>query len=97
LLYGNRDSNNIAFKEELEQISEENFKIFHILSDPEEGWEGPKGYINAEFISSSVPDLTDRIWFISGPPVMVKSIKTILTTVLNIPEGKVKTENYVGY
>jgi len=58
---------------------------------------GPKGYINAEFISSSVPDLTDRIWFISGPPVMVKSIKTILTTVFNIPERKVKTENYVGY
>jgi ferredoxin-NADP reductase len=97
LLYGNKDSNNIAFKEELEQISEEYFKIFHILSDPEEGWDGPKGYINAEFISSSVPDLTDRIWFISGPPGMVKSIKTILTTVLNIPEGKVKTENYVGY
>lgn len=97
LLYGNRDSNNIAFKDELEHISEDNFKMFHILSDPEEGWDGPKGFINAEFISSSVLDLTDRIWSISGPPVMVKSIKTILTTVLNIPEGKVKTENYVGY
>jgi len=97
LLYGNRDSNNIAFKDELEHILVENFKMFHILSDPEEGWDGPKGFINAEFISSSVLDPTDRIWFISGPLVMVKSIKTILTTVLNIPEGKVKTENYVGY
>jgi len=28
---------------------------------------------------------------------MVKSIKDILTTMLKIPEGKVKTENYVGY
>jgi len=42
LLYGNRDSNNIAFKDELEQISEGNFKIFHILADPEEGWEVQK-------------------------------------------------------
>ena len=97
LLYGNRDSNNIAFKDELEQISEDNFKVFHILSDPEEGWDGSKGYINAGFISSSVLDLTNRIWFISGPPGMVKGIKTILTTVLNIPEGKIKTENYIGY
>ena len=97
LLYGNRDASNIAFKNELEQISGEKFKIFHILSNPEESWEGPKGFINAEFISSSVLDLTERIWFISGPPVMVKSIKDILTTVLSIPEGKVKTENYVGY
>ena len=97
LLYGNRDSNNIAFKDELEHISEENFKIFHILSDPEESWDGPKGFINAEFISSSVLDLAERIWFISGPPGMVKAIKNILTTVLNVPEGKIKTENYVGY
>lgn len=71
--------------------------MFHILSDPEEGWDGPKGFINAEFISLSVLDLTDRTWFISGPPVMVKSVNTILTSVLNIPEGKIKTENYVGY
>ena len=97
MLYGNRDSNNIAFKDELEQISEDNFKVFHILSDPEEGWDGSKGYINAGFISSSVLDLTNRIWFISGPPGMVKGIKTILTTVLNIPEGKIRTENYIGY
>ena len=97
LLYGNRDSNNVAFKDELELIPEEKFKMFHILSDPEEGWGGPKGYINAEFVSSSVLDLLERMWFISGPPAMVKSIKTILTTVLNIPERKVKTENYVGY
>ena len=97
LLYGNRDSHNIAFKNELELIPEEKFKMFHILSDPKEGWDGPKGYINAEFISSSVLDLSERMWFISGPPAMVKSIKTILTTVLNIPERKVKTENYVGY
>ena len=97
LLYGNRDSINIAFKDELEHISVDSFKIYHILSDPEEGWDGPKGFINSEFISSSVLDIADRIWFISGPPIMVKSIKTILTTVLNIPEGKVKTENYVGY
>jgi ferredoxin-NADP reductase len=97
LLYGNRNVNNIAFKEDLEKISSENIKIFHILFDPEEDWEGPKGQINAEFISSSVPDLMERIWFISGPPAMVESIKDIIVSVLCVPEGKVKTENYVGY
>ena len=29
---------------------EDYFKMFHILSDPEEDWKGPKGFINAEFI-----------------------------------------------
>jgi len=97
LLYGNRTYNNIAFKDELEQFAEQNFKAFHILSDPEEGWDGPKGFINAEFILSSVTDLIDRICFVSGPPAMVKSIKDILTAILCIPEGNIKTENYVGY
>ncbi len=97
LLYGNRTFDNIAFRDELDLFTEHNIKMFHILSDPEDGWAGPKGFINAEFILSSVPDLDERIWFISGPPAMVKSIKDILTAVLCIPEGKIKTENYVGY
>jgi ferredoxin-NADP reductase len=97
LLYGNRDINNIAFKDELEQISGNNFRVFYILSAPGEGWKGPKGFINAEFISSSVSDLMERIWFISGPPAMVKSTKETLTEVLRVPERKIKTENYVGY
>ena len=97
LLYGNRIFDNIAFKDELDKFIKHNFKTFHILSDPEDGWAGPKGFINAEFILSSVPDLNERIWFISGPTAMVKSIKDILKTVLCIPEGKIKTENFVGY
>ncbi|MBY9012044.1 MAG: FAD-dependent oxidoreductase [Candidatus Lokiarchaeota archaeon] len=97
LLYGNRNANNIAFKDELDRISEERLKVFHILSDPEEGWAGSIGFINAEFISSSVPDLMERTWFISGPPAMVKSSKDIIISVLCVSEGKVKTENYVGY
>ena len=97
LLFGNRNSNNIAFKEELEEISADTFKLFHILSEPEESWKGPTGFINAKFILSSVPDHKDRIWYISGPPVMVKSIKSILTEKINILAENINTENYVGY
>jgi ferredoxin-NADP reductase len=97
LLYGNRNSSTIAFKEELNAISSDNFKLFHILSDPEDSWNGPAGFINKDFILSSVPDFKERRWYISGPPVMVKSIKSILTNEINISLEKVIVENYVGY
>lgn len=97
LLYGNRNSNTIAFKEELEEISRDNFKLVHILSEPEDDWKGSTGFINAKFILSSVPDFKDRIWYISGPPVMVKSIKSILTEEIKILSDNIITENYVGY
>lgn len=97
LLFGNRNTKTIAFKEELEEISRDNFKVFHILSEPEEDWKGPTGFIDAEFILSSVLDYKERDWFISGPPAMVKSIRTILIEEINIQFEKVRTENYIGY
>ncbi|MHA2009286.1 MAG: ferredoxin--NADP reductase [Promethearchaeota archaeon] len=97
LLYGNRNSQNIAFKKELEECSGDNFKVFHTLSNPEENWKEPTGFINSEFILSSVPDYQERIWFLSGSPAMVKSVATILTEEIDIDPDKIKKENYVGY
>ncbi len=97
LLYGNRNSQTISFNKELEELSGDYLKIFHILSESEEDWKGPTGHINAEFILSSVPDYKERIWFLSGPPAMVKSITTILTEEIGVDLENVKRENYVGY
>jgi ferredoxin-NADP reductase len=97
LLYGNRNSETIAFNRELEELSEDYIKIFHILSEPQEDWKGPTGFINANFVLSSVPDYKERIWFLSGHPVMVKSITTILTEKIGVDLKNVKRENYVGY
>jgi len=97
LLYANRDLNNIAFKEELKTISEENFKVFHILSQPEENWKGWKGRINSQFILANVPDWEERRWYVSGPPAMVEAIENILTQEICVPSGIIKEEYYIGY
>ena len=97
LLYGNRNLNNIAFKNELEAIKVNNFKMFHILSQPDEGWKGWRGRINEQFILSSVPDWEERRWFISGPPAMVDTIEKILTEDICIPMEIIREEFYIGY
>ncbi len=97
LLYGNRSTQTIAFNKELKELSTDYIELYHILSESEEEWKGPTGYINAEFILSSVPDYKERIWFLSGPPVMVKSITNILTKEIGVDLENIKRENYVGY
>ena len=97
LLYGNRNLNNIAFKNELEAIKVNNFKMFHILSQPDEGWKGWRGRINEQFILSSVPDWEERRWFISGPPAMVDRNEKILTEDICVPIEIIREEFYIGY
>ncbi len=97
LLYGNRNLNNIAFKTELEALPAENFKVFYILSQPEESWKGWKGRINEQFILSNVPDWEDRMWFVSGSPAMVNTIEKILTDDICVPMHIIREEFYIGY
>jgi ferredoxin-NADP reductase len=97
LLYANRNQRAIAFKNEIEELTGDRFKAIHILSQPEEGWTGFKGHIDAGFIHSQVPDWSERFFYISGPPAMVKTIKKVLTEGVGIPEDKIKTENFLGY
>ena len=82
---------------ELDTIKEGKFKVFHILSDPEESWNGPRGRINAEILLEMVPDWKERNWYVSGLPTMVDTIENILTGEIKIPLEIIKEEYYLGY
>jgi ferredoxin-NADP reductase len=97
LLFANRHSYHIAFKEELESLSNDKFKVFHIISQPDENWKGATGRINAEFIKNNVPDFIERKWFVSGPPEMVERIDNILTKEIHVPLEVIREEFFIGY
>jgi glycine betaine catabolism B len=48
---------------------------------------GESGYITGDMIHSRVPDFADRVWYVSGPPMMVHATKKALRTL------KVKKRN----
>jgi ferredoxin-NADP reductase len=98
LLYGNRNEENIAFKEELEMLTRQNrnLKIVHTLSQPNENWKGRQGYIDLQMITEEVPDYLERVFYVCGSPELVTSILNVLKT-LKITENNVKTENFSGY
>jgi ferredoxin-NADP reductase len=97
LLYANRNQSSTAFREELESLSGDHLRVYHILSHPEEGWEGSTGHINAEFVRTSVPDWRERNYFVSGPPALVTAMGKVLQEDMGISMTQIKMENFLGY
>lgn len=102
LFYSNRSPEDIIFREELETMARERKELRVVFSlDTTEacpaGWTGQCGFISAAMIREELPDYAERIFYVCGPPVMVKSLSSILEDQLGIPAGKIKKENFAGY
>ena len=98
LFYGCRTENDMAFKQELEELAQENksLKIIYIINQPTEKWEGATGNINAEMIKQLLPDYQENIFFTCGPPPMVEAMEKLVTS-LGLPKEKLKRELFSGY
>jgi ferredoxin-NADP reductase len=102
LFYSNRSPEDIIFKEELETMAKDHKNLRVVLSlDTTEacpvGWKGKCGFISAAMIQEELPDYAERIFYVCGPPVMVKSLVSLLEDQLKIPAAKIKRENFAGY
>jgi ferredoxin-NADP reductase len=98
LFYGCRTENDMAFKQELEELAQENksLKIIYIINQPTEKWEGATGNINAEMIKQLLPDYQENMFFTCGPPPMVEAMEKLVTS-LGLPKEKLKRELFSGY
>jgi ferredoxin-NADP reductase len=98
LIYGNLNIEEAAFSEEIRQWEEADhgLKVTHVLLDPHEGWNGFSGFIDRTVIEASVPDLHGQVYYISGPPPMVKAVSVHLDD-LGIHEQRILTEELEGY
>jgi predicted ferric reductase len=73
LIYGSENWENITFREELEELEKDlNMELVHILMEPEDDWEGEKGYVDQEFLERFLPENKHEfIYFICGPGPMM--------------------------
>jgi ferredoxin-NADP reductase len=97
-LYGNLSVEETAFREEIREweVKDPGLTVIHVLEKPPEGWKGHTGFINREIIEKSVPQLSNQIFYVSGPPPMVKAVSGALDQ-LGIPMEKRVTEKLEGY
>lgn len=89
LLYANRDSENIPFKDELESISNEheNFNITYFSGDKK---------IDESVLMEFGAKLSDPVYYVSGPEPMVEAFKDILVN-MGIKEDRMKFDYFPGY
>lgn len=101
LFYSNRRPEDAAFLEELTalQAKNPNYKFIPTMTEMDKSkqpWNGETGYITRELIEKYVPAGTAAVWYLSGPQVMVKSMRDILTA-MKIDDDYIRTEEFSGY
>ena len=99
LLYGNRSTGDVAFKQDLDVMQKQysKFKVVHVLSQAEPEWSGKRGHIDGRIIKDEISNYAERKFYICGPPLMVKSMQRIILEELNLSKENIITENFSGY
>lgn len=100
LFYSNKTPEDIAFREELEDISKvnKNIRIVETITRPEESkekWPGTVGRIDESMIKENA-DIGSAIFYICGPPAMVDAMLEVVKG-MGMPKEKIKTEKFIGY
>lgn len=101
LFYSNRRPEDAAFLDELEALQKENpnYTFIPTMTDMDKSakpWSGETGYISAELIHKHIAADQEAVWYISGPPAMVKAMRDLLTE-MKVDEDSIKTEEFSGY
>lgn len=99
LFYGNTAETDIIFREDFDRMraKNENLRVVYTLTSPDAAWKGRTGYIDENMIKQDMPDFQDRIFYLCGPPSMVKSLSRLLSDKLGVASDKIKMENFTGY
>jgi ferredoxin-NADP reductase len=98
LIYSTYGPEEIAYRAEIEQArSEIGLKVVYALADPcrvPAGWAGQVGVVDAGMIAEEVPHHARCLFYVSGPPAMVKALKSSLR---RLGVHRVRTDFFPGY
>jgi ferredoxin-NADP reductase/nitrite reductase/ring-hydroxylating ferredoxin subunit len=105
----NRNRDSILFKKEFDDWANKNknLKIIYTVSDDEQeqpsstanDWKGEHGRIDKAMILKYLDNniLNNSIFYICGPPSMLKAMQSLLQDNLEIPRERIKVEEFTGY
>ena len=112
LFYSNKRPEDTAFLKELQNLEKENknFKLVATMTAPTQGrspdqsvgknskmsWQGETGFITKEMIKKYIGDLNSPIYYMSGPPTMVKAMRDLLEKI-GVSEDNIRFEEFTGY
>lgn len=93
LIYGNKKERDILFRDELAELPE-NVRITHVLSEPDEGWQGETGFVTSEIIQRHAGEsLAEADVFLCGPPAMMRKVRSALKD-LGVDSSRIHYERF---
>jgi len=101
----NRNEANILYKDvfdECERLNR-NLKLVYTLTEEDEpasdSWHGERGRIEEAMVTKYLnnSEIRNSIFYICGPPEMLKAMQQLLKKNMRIPAKRIKSEEFAGY
>ncbi|MBP9718953.1 MAG: oxidoreductase [Candidatus Levybacteria bacterium] len=100
LLYSNKTADEIVYKDVFDEAEKKlHIKTIYTITDKEhlpENWNGEKGRVDAAMIQKYIPDYKERVYYISGPHIMVTAYEDILKN-LGISSSHIIIDYFPGF
>jgi ferredoxin-NADP reductase len=99
--FSNRKPEDAPFLDELTRTAEkyETFTLIPTMTDIkplETPWAGETGLISADLLKRHIDDVTQPIYYLSGPPALVASMRNLLSD-LGVLDENIHAEDFLGY
>jgi ferredoxin-NADP reductase len=101
LFYSNRRPEDAAFLDELQALERENPNYRFVATMTEmvkssQSWHGEVGAIDRELLLRYVEDAGSPIYYVAGPPEMVKGLHTMINAA-GVDDDNIRAEEFAGY
>jgi len=101
LFYSNRRPEDAAFLDELQALEKENphYKLVASMTEmakSHDSWHGEVGLIDKEMLLRYVKDAVSPIYYVAGPPEMVKALHTAINEA-GVDDDDIRLEDFFGY
>ncbi|MGE5042393.1 MAG: oxidoreductase [Candidatus Levyibacteriota bacterium] len=99
LIFANRHKEDIMFIDLWKQAEAVGVKTVYVLTDKEHapsGWQGRVGHLDEKAVQEIVPDYGTRIFYVSGPQLMVQNFEDVLKKT-GVSGKNIITDFFPGY
>jgi glycine betaine catabolism B len=100
----NRNQQNILYKHEFDSWASQNknFKVVYTVTEEETAnvnWSGERGRIDRLMLERHLTkeEIDNGVFYICGPPGMLKAMQELLQQELRLPKDRLKVEVFTGY
>ena len=101
LFYSNRRPEDAPFLDELQALERENpnYKLIASMTEMSKSqrlWQGETGVIDKEMLARHLMDAISPIYYVAGPPEMVKALQTMIRQA-GVDNDDIRAEEFAGY